>query len=87
MGICTSISHPYTCTGSGVSEKVVMYAGLGGAAKWKENMLNRASALFSRRAADLQSYIYGTSALADAAEKVRITFSLTGHSQCMAEYC
>ncbi|EIE20399.1 DUF663-domain-containing protein [Coccomyxa subellipsoidea C-169] len=43
--------------------------GLGGAAKWKENMLNRASALFSRRAADLQSYIYGTSALADAAKK------------------
>ena len=66
-------------------KRVVMYAGLGGAAKWKENMLNRASALFSRRAADLQSYIYGTSALADAAKKVRITFSLTGHSQCMAE--
>ncbi len=33
-------------------------------------MLNKASALFSRRSADLQSYIYGTSALADAAKKV-----------------
>ncbi|CAL8465158.1 g4693 [Coccomyxa elongata] len=43
--------------------------GLGGAAKWKENMLHKASALFSRRGADLQSYIYATSALADAAKK------------------
>ena len=40
-------------------------AGLGGAAKWKSNMLEKASALFSSRDADLQSYIYSTSALAD----------------------
>ena len=42
-----------------------MPAGLGGAAKWKSNMLEKASALFSSRGADLQSYIYSTSALAD----------------------
>ena len=41
-------------------------------------MLNRASALFSRRGADLQSYIYGTSALADMAKKVGTTVSLIG---------
>ena len=40
-------------------------AGLGAAARWKAGMLRRAGALFSRRGADLQSYIYGTSALAD----------------------
>lgn len=39
--------------------------GLGGAAKWKGAMLQRASALFSARAADLQEYIYGTRATAD----------------------
>lgn len=51
---------------------------MGGAAKWKENMLNRASALFSRRGADLQTYIYGTSALADMAKKVGTIVSLIG---------
>ena len=40
-------------------------AGLGAAARWKAGMLSRASALFARRGADLQSYIYATSALAD----------------------
>jgi len=39
--------------------------GLGGAAKWKGAMLQRAAALFSARAADLQQYIYGTDATAD----------------------
>ena len=34
-------------------------AGLGRAAKWKANMLRNAAALFSNRAADLQSYVYG----------------------------
>eukprot|EP00891_Asterochloris_glomerata_P004383 jgi/Astpho2/4383/e_gw1.00067.3.1_t len=33
--------------------------GLGRAAKWKANMLRNAAALFSNRAADLQSYVYG----------------------------
>ncbi len=84
-------AHPFhihlPAQGAIYLKRVVMYAGLGGAAKWKENMLNRASALFSRRGADLQSYIYGTSALADAAKKVCITFSLTNHSQCTAEVC
>lgn len=41
-------------------------------------MLNRASALFSRRGADLQTYIYGTSALADMAIKVGTIVSLIG---------
>lgn len=36
--------------------------GLGAAARWKHAMLERASALFSTRAADLQQYIYGTPA-------------------------
>lgn len=49
-------------------------AGLGNAAKWKSNMLEKASALFSSRGANLQSYIYGTSALANGqrTDKVRI---------------
>ena len=33
--------------------------GFGAAAKWKGNMIERAAALFSTRAADLQEYIYG----------------------------
>jgi hypothetical protein len=41
-------------------------------------MLNKASALFSRRGADLQSYIYGTSALTDMAKNVGTTVSLNG---------
>lgn len=45
-------------------------AGMGGAAKWKEKMLARSSAIFSRRGADLQRYIYSSSALAGAAGKV-----------------
>jgi len=42
--------------------------GLGGAATWKGAMLQRAAALFSARAADLQQYIYGTRATADENE-------------------
>ena len=37
----------------------MLAAGLGRAAKWKANMLRNAAALFSNRAADLQSYVYG----------------------------
>ncbi|PSC76713.1 ribosome biogenesis BMS1-like protein [Micractinium conductrix] len=40
--------------------------GIGAAAKWKANMLQRAAALFSTRGADLHGYIYGTRATADA---------------------
>ena len=39
--------------------------GLGNAATWKSLMANRASALFSTRAADLQQYIYGVRATGD----------------------
>lgn len=39
--------------------------GLGAAARWKSNLLDRAAALFSTRGADLQSYIYGRRATAD----------------------
>ena len=38
---------------------------MGAAARWKSNMLEKASALFSTRGATLQSYIYGMSALAN----------------------
>lgn len=37
--------------------------GLGGAAQWKNAMLERAAILFSTRAADLQDYIYGKRSL------------------------
>jgi hypothetical protein len=39
--------------------------GMGAAAAWKAQMLERAAALFSTRGADLHSYIYGTRATAD----------------------
>ena len=58
---CTTYGCDVPCL-SGDDE---MPVGLGGAAKWKSNMLEKASALFSSRGADLQSYIYSTSALAD----------------------
>ena len=61
------LSASHIIKGSLVSlAKSEMLAGLGGAAKWKSNMLEKASALFSSRGADLQSYIYSSSALADS---------------------
>ena len=38
-------------------------AGLGGAAKWKGNLLQHAADVFSRRGADLQALIYGQRAV------------------------
>ena len=40
-------------------------AGLGGAAKWKGNLLQHAADVFSRRGADLQALIYGQRAVAE----------------------
>ena len=53
-------------------------AGLGRASRWKSNMLEKASALFSSRGANLQSYIYGTSALANGqrTDKVHMQHTL-----------
>lgn len=50
-------------------------------------MLEKASALFSSRGANLQSYIYGTSALANGqrTDKVRIA-PLAVHRTCIAAY-
>lgn len=39
--------------------------GLGAAARWKRQLAERANALFSKRGADLQSFIYGKRAVAD----------------------
>lgn len=39
-----------------------VYAGLGKAALWKTKIQQNAAALFSRRSADMQSLVYGTSA-------------------------
>jgi len=38
-----------------------LFAGLGKAALWKTNIQQNAAALFSRRSADMQSLVYGTS--------------------------
>ena len=60
-------------------------AGLGAAARWKASMVERASGLFARSAANLQSYIYGTSALADAQQVLleHILFPLSrSHGTC-----
>ena len=66
-GLAGLLNASHIIKGSLVSlAKSEMLAGLGGAAKWKSNMLEKASALFSSRGADLQSYIYSTSALADS---------------------
>ena len=37
-----------------------LVAGLGRAAKWKSRIQQNAAALFSRRSADMQSFVYGT---------------------------
>ncbi|KAL4425893.1 hypothetical protein ABPG75_009909 [Micractinium tetrahymenae] len=52
--------------------------GLGSAAAWKVNMLERAAALFSTRGADLHSYIYGTRATSDGAAQQMRGLSLGG---------
>ncbi len=39
--------------------------GLGAAARWKGNLLERAAALFSPRGADLAGYIYGQKAVVE----------------------
>ena len=41
---------------------VYLVAGLGKAALWKTKIQQNAAALFSRRSADMQSLVYGTSA-------------------------
>ena len=53
-------------------------AGLGRAAKWKTNMLRNAAALFSNRAADLQSYVYGEVAT-DTGSKQQVTSSASAY--------
>ncbi len=40
-----------------------VFAGLGKAALWKSKIQQNAAALFSRRSADMQSLVYGTSAV------------------------
>lgn len=59
-------------------EMMGAYSGLGGAAKWKERMMERASAFFSRRATDLQTYVYGTAATSDARPKQRDKVDVNG---------
>lgn len=41
-------------------------AGLGGAARWKAGLLDKAAAVFSTRRVDLQSHVYGAQAVATA---------------------
>ena len=53
-------------------------AGLGRAAKWKANMLRNAAALFSNRAADLQSYVYGEVAT-DTGSKQQVSCGATAY--------
>jgi len=55
--LCKGVTHAVSMPLS-----MYLFAGLGKAALWKTNIQQNAAALFSRRSADMQSLVYGTSA-------------------------
>ena len=62
----------------GLLNQCMSAAGLGRAAKWKANMVRNAAALFSNRAADLQSYVYGQVAT-DTGSKQQVSPDAAAH--------